>query len=147
MATKEGNRIILVEIQALVIPTSLALPRRVGNGVDYNRLQLLVAVLTKRLGLPLSTSDIYVNVAGGLTLSEPAADLGIALSILSSARNKAIDPKTVAFGELGLLGEIRMVSDVEKRAKEAKKLGFTTVITPVDFKNLSEVSKKVLSAG
>lgn len=147
VATKEGNRIILIEIQALVIPTSLAMPRRVGNGVDYNRLQLLVAVLTKRLGLPLSTSDIYVNVAGGLTLSEPAADLGIALSILSSARNKAIDPKTVVFGELGLLGEVRMVPDVEKRAKEAKKLGFTTVITPMDFKNLSEVSRRVLSAG
>lgn len=144
IATKEGNRVILVEVQALVVPTTLAVPRRVGNGIDYNRLQLLVAVLTKRLGLPLSTSDIYVNVAGGLTLSEPAADLGIALAILSSARNKALDGKMAAVGELGLLGEIRMVSDLEKRVKEAKKLGFTIVISPKEYHNLVEVSKKVL---
>lgn len=142
IATKEGNRVILVEIQALVVPTTLAMPRRVGIGIDYNRLQLLTAILTKRLGLQLSASDIFVNVAGGLTLSEPAADLGIALAIISSCKNKPLDSKTVAVGELGLLGELRMVSDVEKRTKEAKKLGFTTVVSPKDFKNLIEVVRK-----
>jgi DNA repair protein RadA/Sms len=143
VATKEGNRVILVEIQALVVPTTLAMPRRVGIGVDYNRLQLLTAILTKRLGLQLSASDIFVNVAGGLTLSEPAADLGIALAIISSCKNKPLDGKTVAVGELGLLGEIRMVSDIEKRTKEAKKLGFSSVVSPKDFKNLVEVVRKV----
>jgi DNA repair protein RadA/Sms len=145
IATKEGNRVILVEIQALVVPTTLTIPRRVGNGIDYNRLQLLVAILAKRLGLPLWSSDVYINVVGGLTLSEPAADLGIALAILSSSRNKALDPKMVAIGELGLLGELRKVSDMEKRIKEAKKLGFNTVISPLDYNSLTEVSRKVLA--
>ena len=100
-----------------LVPTTLTIPRRVGNGIDYNRLQLLVAILAKRLGLPLWSSDLYINVVGGLTLSEPAADLGIALAILSSSRNKALDPKMVAIGELVLLGELRKVSDMEKRIK------------------------------
>lgn len=132
----EGMRPMLVEIQALVIPSQLAIPRRVGTGVDQRRLQLLVAVLSKRCGLPLGADDVYVNVAGGLNLQEPAADLGICLAIVSSFKNKPIANKTVVFGEVGLLGEVRKVSWSEKRVKEAKKLGYTTVISPESAKSL-----------
>jgi len=137
----EGSRPLLIEIQALVVSTQLAIPRRVGNGVDYNRLQLLTAVLSKRLGVPLGTFDIFVNVSGGLKIAEPAADLAICMAILSSFKNKALDPKTAAFGEVGLLGEIRGVGYEERRIKEAKRLGFTTVITSSSGRNLSAVVK------
>lgn len=126
----EGTRPMLVEIQALVVPTQLAIPRRVGSGVDYNRLQLLVAILSKRLNIPLGGFDIFVNVSGGLKISEPAADLAIALAILSSFKNMPVGPTVVAFGEVGLLGEIRRVSSEERRVKEAKRLGFTSVLDP-----------------
>ena len=118
----EGTRPMLVEIQGLAVPTQLAIPRRVGNGVSYNRLQLLVAVLQKRLNLPLGGFDIFVNVSGGIRIEEPAADLAMALAIISSFKNKALDPKTAVFGELGLLGEVRRVTAEERRIKEAKRL-------------------------
>ncbi|MFC1727435.1 DNA repair protein RadA [Patescibacteria group bacterium] len=141
VAAMEGTRPILTEVQALAVPTQLAIPRRVGRGVDYNRLQLIVAVLSKQLRLPLGSNDIFVNVAGGLKIEEPAADLAIALAIVSSFKNIALDEKLVAFGELGLLGEVRQVTAAEKRAKEARRLGFTTVISPVKFSTLGQLAR------
>jgi DNA repair protein RadA/Sms len=137
----EGTRPMLVEIQALVVSSQLAMPRRVGNGVDYNRLQLLIAILQKRVNAPLGTSDIFVNVSGGLKIAEPAADLAVALAILSSLKNKSIDPAAVAFGELGLMGEIRRVTSEERRAKEAKRLGFSHVISPSTMPSLSKAAQ------
>lgn len=137
----EGTRPVLVEIQALVVPSQLAVPRRVASGIDQRRLQLLTAVLSKRLRLPLATYDVYVNVAGGLNLKEPAADLAVCLAIVSSFKNKPIGPKTAAFGEVGLLGEVRKVSWSEKRIKEARKLGYTQIITPERVKDLSTATK------
>ncbi len=136
----EGSRPLLVEIQALVVPSQLAIPRRVANGFDYNRLQLITAILSKRLSIPLGTSDVFVNVSGGLKLSEPAADLAVALAILSSFKNKAVDAKAVVFGELGLLGEVRRVGQEDRRVKESKRLGFTTIISPEHTKNLKTAS-------
>ena len=136
----EGSRPLLVEIQALVVPSQLPIPRRVANGFDYNRLQLLTAILSKRLGLPLGTSDVFINVSGGLKLTEPAADLAVALAILSSFKNKAVDAKAVVFGELGLLGEVRRVGQEDRRVKESKRLGFTTIISPSATKNLKMTS-------
>lgn len=124
----EGSRPLLVEIQALAVPTQLAVPRRIANGIDYNRLQLLVAILQKRLNLPLGGFDIFVNVSGGLKVEEPATDLAVAIAILSSFKNMPVDPKTAVFGEVGLLGEIRSVGAAERRAREAKRLGFTTIL-------------------
>jgi DNA repair protein RadA/Sms len=137
----EGSRPLLVEIQALVVASLLPIPRRVANGFDYNRLQLLTAILSKRLGIPLGTSDVFVNVSGGLKLTEPAADLAVAMAILSSYKNKAVDPKAVVFGELGLLGEVRRVGQEERRIKEAKRLGFTTVVSLGTAKNLKAVNE------
>lgn len=136
----EGTRPMLVEIQALVVSSQLAMPRRVGNGVNYNRLQLLIAILQKRLNLPLGTFDVFVNVSGGLKIEEPAADLAIAMAILSSFKNKALDPKTAVFGEVGLLGELRSIGSEERRMKEAKRLGFTTVISPKSSRNLKQAA-------
>ncbi len=137
----EGTRPMLVEIQALAVPSQLAMPRRVGSGVDYNRLQLLVAILQKRLNIPLGTFDIFVNVSGGLKISEPSADLAIALAIISSFKNKAIDPSTAAFGEVGLLGEVRSIGSDDRRSKEARRLGFNNIISPSNTKNLLQASK------
>lgn len=139
VATMEGTRPVLVEIQALVVPTQLAIPRRIGQGIDYNRLQLIAAVLTKRLNLPLASFDIYVNVVGGLRIEEPAADLGVALAIYCSFKNIAVASKTIVFGELGLLGEIREVSQSGTRNKEARRLGFTTIISPEKFSSINQV--------
>lgn len=139
-----GLRPVLVEIQALVTKTSLPLPRRTGAGIDNNRLQLLVAVLQKRLNLPLFDQDIFVNVTGGLRISEPAADLAICLAIISSFKDQIIKDKTALIGEVGLLGEIRVVREIDKRATEAKKLGFTNVISPTNAKNLSQAVKLTL---
>lgn len=136
----EGTRPMLVEIQALTVASQLAMPRRVGNGVDYNRLQLLVAILQKRLSLPLGGFDIFVNVSGGLKISEPAADLAIALAILSSFKNKAMDPKSVVFGELGLLGETRRVVSEERRIKEARRLGFSVAWAPSTISSIGKAS-------
>jgi len=126
----EGTRTLLVELQALTTPTSFGLPRRTANGVDYNRLLLVIAVLTKRARLSLGSQDIITNVAGGLKVNEPAADLGIALAIASSAGNKRVNPDMVAIGEIGLSGELRSVSQLEKRLSEAAKLGFSACLMP-----------------
>jgi DNA repair protein RadA/Sms len=145
VATMEGTRPVLVEIQALVVPTQLVIPRRIGQGIDYNRLQLIVAVLTKRLNLPLSTFDVYVNVVGGLRIEEPAADLGVALAIVSSFKNIALNPKTVVFGELGLLGELREVAQSGTRNKEAKRLGFGKIISPEKYSSINQAAKELLA--
>lgn len=126
----EGSRPILVEIQALVCKTNFGMPRRTAAGCDYNRVNLLMAVLEKRLGLNLSVCDAYVNIAGGIKMNEPAIDLGIALAIVSSYRNVAVGEKVIAFGEIGLSGEVRAVSMSEQRVQECKKLGFEKVIIP-----------------
>src|SRR3989344_612752 len=134
-----GLRPILVEIQALVTKTNLPIPRRTGSGIDNNRLQLLVAVLQKRLGLHLFDQDIFVNVTGGLKVYEPAADLAICMAIISSFKDAVIPAKTVFIGEVGLLGELRSVRSLDRRTNEAKKLGFTNIISPDRAKSLSEV--------
>ncbi|MFV0341676.1 MAG: DNA repair protein RadA [Anaerocolumna sp.] len=126
----EGTRPILVEVQALVCQTNFNMPRRTAAGTDYNRVNLLMAVLEKRLGIQLSGMDAYINVAGGMKVNEPALDLAIILAILSSYRNKALDSKTIAFGEIGLTGEVRAVNMAEQRVMEAEKMGFTTCILP-----------------
>jgi DNA repair protein RadA/Sms len=128
--TLEGSRPLLVEIQALTTPTAFGLPRRTANGVDFNRLLLIAAVLTKRVGLRLGNQDIIVNVTGGLKVGEPAADLGIALAIASSARDISVDPGLVAAGEVGLSGELRAVSQLERRVAEAARLGFERCLVP-----------------
>ena len=126
----EGSRPLLVEIQALTNPTSFGLPRRTANGVDFNRLLLIAAVLSKRLGLKLGNQDIIVNVTGGLKIGEPAADLGIALAIASSLRDLAVDSRLVAVGEVGLSGELRAVSQLDRRVAEAARLGFKRCLVP-----------------
>ncbi len=130
LATLEGTRPLLVEVQALVVPTSFGYPKRTAVGFDLNRLNLLVAVLTKRAGLNLSSADIYVNVVGGLRITEPAADLAIILSIASAHSDVAVPGDLVAFGEVGLNGEIRSVNQVAKRLTEAKRLGLSRAIGP-----------------
>lgn len=126
----EGTRPILIEVQALVCHTNFGMPRRTAAGTDVNRVNLLMAVLEKRLGLPLGNCDAYINIAGGIRMSEPAIDLGIVLAVISSYRERAIDGKTICFGEVGLSGEVRAVSMAEQRVFEAKKLGFGTCILP-----------------
>ena len=126
----EGTRPILVEIQALVCRSNFGIPRRTAAGTDLNRVNLLMAVLEKRAGLSLSSSDAYVNIAGGVRMNEPAIDLGIVMALASSFRNKVVDDKTICFGEVGLSGEVRAVNMAQQRVSEAKKLGFSTCILP-----------------
>ena len=126
----EGTRPVLLEIQALVCHSNFGIPRRTAAGTDFNRVNLLMAVLEKRLGMNLSTCDAYVNIAGGIRMTEPAIDLGIILAIISSFRDKAIADDVLAFGEVGLSGEVRAVSMAEQRVLEARKLGFYQVILP-----------------
>lgn len=126
----EGTRPLLIEIQALVCRSNFGIPRRQAIGTDFNRVNLLMAVLEKRLGIQMGDCDAYVNITGGIRIAEPAIDLGIVLAIVSSFKNRAIDEKTIAFGEVGLSGEVRAVSMAKQRAQEAKKLGFTTCIMP-----------------
>ncbi len=130
ISTIEGSRPILAEIQALTTFTSFGYPRRTANGVDFNRLLLVTAVLTQRLGLRLGNQDIMVNVTGGLKISEPAADLGIALAIASSFRDSIVDPGMVAIGEVGLSGELRSASQLDRRIAEAARLGFPRCLVP-----------------
>lgn len=130
LATLEGNRPLLVEIQALVNPTSFGYPKRTASGYDLNRLTLLIAVLERRTKLNLSSSDIYINVVGGLRLDDQAADLAICMAIASAAAGRKVDDGTVVFGEVGLGGEIRSVIGSDKRVAEAKKLGFKRAIAP-----------------
>ena len=141
----QGTRPILVEIQALVVPTKLAIPRRVAQGIDSRRLEMLLAVLTRRVGLPLYDNDVFVNVVGGFKVVEPASDLAICLSVASAFYDKPISGKTIAIGEVGLLGEIREVVAEEKRIKEAKRLGFTEAISSKEFKYLSQAVKTSIS--
>ena len=126
----EGTRPILVEIQSLVCNSSFGIPRRQAIGTDLNRVNLLMAVLEKRIGLPLSACDAYVNLAGGMKITEPAIDLGIVMAIVSSFKNRVVDDKMILFGEVGLSGEVRAVSMAGQRLQEAKKLGFTSCMMP-----------------
>lgn len=135
----EGTRPILIEIQSLVCRSNLGVPRRQASGVDYNRVNLLMAVLEKRCGLHLGDCDAYVNLTGGMKLSEPALDLAMVLAIVSSFKNVCIPPDVVAFGEVGLSGEVRTVSQVSQRVSEAVRLGFKTIIVPASV--LSEAKK------
>ncbi len=130
VCTVEGTRPIIAEIQALVSPTAFPAPRRTANGIDYNRLCLIIAVLEKRLGLKFYQNDVYMNVIGGLYLNEPASDAAIALALISSLTDRAVPDDLIAIGELGLSGECRAVSNLEQRVKEASRLGFTKAIVP-----------------
>lgn len=126
----EGTRPMLMEIQALICKSNFGMPRRTAAGLDYNRVNLLMAVLEKRLGMPLSNYDAYVNIAGGIRMNEPAADLGIVIAIVSSYKNKPFPEDAIVFGEVGLSGEVRAVTMPEQRIAEAKKLGFKTCVMP-----------------
>ena len=137
----EGTRPVMIEIQALVCRSNFGIPRRQTTGMDYNRVNLLMAVIEKRAGLNIGDHDAYVNIAGGLKINEPSLDLATVMAIVSSFRNKAVDEKTVIFGEVGLSGEVRAVSQAEQRVAEAGKLGFTTVVLPAS--NLSDRLKKI----
>jgi len=128
--TMEGTRPLLVEMQALASTTSFSMPRRTANGIDFNRLLLLVAVLSKRVGLRLSDQDVFVNVVGGLTVEEPAADLPVAVAIASSYKNVPVAADVALMGEIGLSGELRAISQLSKRLNEAAKLGFKRAIVP-----------------
>jgi len=130
IAASEGSRILTAEIQALVGTTNYPAPRRVANGTDYNRLLQILAVIEKRIGLKFNNTDVYVNITGGIEIDEPAADLGIALAIITCARDVIVSPDTVLVGEIGLAGEIRKVNNIEKRIAEAQKLGFKKIIIP-----------------
>ena len=140
VCTMEGTRPLLVEIQALVCHSAFGMPRRTAAGVDYNRVNLLMAVLEKTVGVKLADQDAYINIAGGMKISEPAVDLGLVLSIISSFRNRPIAEDVMCFGEVGLSGEVRSVNMVEQRIAEARKLGFKQCILPkVCMKNIQQV--------
>lgn len=140
----EGTRPILMEIQALVCRSNFGMPRRTAAGLDYNRVNLLMAVLEKRAGLPLSNYDAYVNIAGGIRMNEPAADLGIVMAIASSYKNRPVPEDAIVFGEVGLSGEVRAVTMPEQRVAEARKLGFKTCIIPeVSLKALGTSDEKL----
>jgi DNA repair protein RadA/Sms len=126
----EGTRPILLEVQALVAPTDLAMPRRVGTGVDPKRLAMIVAVLGRHAGVALASADVFVNVAGGVRIEEPGADLAVALAIASAARSVPVNEGFAAFGEIGLTGRIRQASQAERRLEECAKLGIKTVVAP-----------------
>jgi DNA repair protein RadA/Sms len=130
LCTVEGSRPILVEVQALVGSSTFGNARRTASGLDHNRLALLLAVMDKRAGLNLASDDVYVNVAGGMTIAEPAADLAIVAAVASSLRNRAIAPDVVVFGEVGLAGEVRAATQAPLRLREAAQLGFTRCVVP-----------------
>lgn len=136
----EGTRPMLMEIQALVCKSNYGMPRRTAAGIDYNRVNLLMAVLEKRVGLPLSGYDAYVNIAGGIRMNEPAVDLGIIMAVASSYKNRPVSEDTIVFGEVGLSGEVRAVTMPEQRVAEAKKLGFKVCVVPeVSLKSIGKV--------
>ena len=143
VASMEGTRPILVELQALTTYSVFGFPKRTANGIDYNRLTLLIAVLEKRAGLALGNQDVYMNIIGGIKINEPAIDLGIVLAAASSFKNMAIPKDIIAIGEVGLTGEVRNVNLIEKRIKEAEKLGFKTCIIPESNKKLLKESFKL----
>lgn len=141
VCSMEGTRPMLIEVQALVCHSNFGIPRRQTIGTDFNRVNLLIAVLEKRLGLFLGSCDAYVNIAGGIKIQEPAIDLGIAMAVVSSFKNKTIDNKLIAIGEVGLSGEVRGVSMIQARIQEAAKLGFTTCVIPhVCMESVKEVA-------
>ncbi|MDR2074285.1 MAG: hypothetical protein LBP36_02865 [Oscillospiraceae bacterium] len=136
----EGTRPILIEVQALVTRTGFGLPRRISTGFEYNRMCLIIAILEKRIGLSFSSMDSYINIVGGFDLSEPAADLPVALALVSALKNIALPDGLVAFGELGLSGEVRSIRNAEQRVDESKRLGFDCCMMPtinVHEKNIS----------
>lgn len=140
----EGSRPILAEVQALVSTSGYGNPRRMTNGFDYNRLAMLTAVLEKRAGFFLSNCDVYVNVVGGLKLDEPASDLSVALALISSLKDSPIRDDVIAFGEIGLGGEIRSIGSCEQRIKEAARLGFKRCVVPYhNYKNLNQSIKAI----
>ena len=143
VCTLEGTRPLLVEVQALASPSPLAMPRRVSTGFDVNRVALLIAILEKRVGLHLHGEDIYLNVAGGMRVTEPAVDLGVAAAIASSFRDRPVDPRTVIVGEVGLGGEIRAIAHLEARLREAEKLGFQRAVVPEPKRLLGAVADKL----
>ena len=158
VATMEGTRPLLVELQALTSQTIFGYPRRTANGIDYNRLTLLIAVLEKKAGLMLNSQDVYLNVVGGLKVNEPAADLGIMMVTASSFKNIPIPKDMIILGEVGLTGEVRRINMIEKRLKEAEKLGFKTCLIPesnkkdlkdnykldiIGIKDINEAMKKI----
>ena len=158
VATMEGTRPLLVELQALTTQTIFGYPRRTANGIDYNRLTLLIAVLEKKAGLMLNSQDVYLNVVGGLKVNEPAADLGIMMVTASSFKNIPIPKDMIILGEVGLTGEVRRINMIEKRVKEAEKLGFKTCLIPesnkkdlkdnykldiIGIKDVNEAMKKI----
>lgn len=138
----EGSRTFMVEIQGLTVFSKLPMPRRVVNGIDSKRVELLMAVLQKHCNVPLASMDVFVNVAGGLRISDRAVDLAVCLALYSSFKNITLS-KTVAVAEVGLLGELRKINGLEKRTKEAQKLGFKTILTSAKYKTLSEVIKSL----
>jgi DNA repair protein RadA/Sms len=144
VASIVGSRPLLIEVQALVGETSYGMPRRLANNLDQQRLAMILAVLERRAGFALGTHDVYASVAGGLRVGEPAADLGIALAIASSFRNIAIPAHTAVFGELGLAGEVRAVNSAERRETEARKLGYTHVISPATVNDIVEAIEKTV---
>jgi DNA repair protein RadA/Sms len=143
----EGTRPLVVELQALVSPTSYPSPRRSTTGVDYNRLQQILAVLEKRVGIPLSKLDAYVAAAGGIEVEEPAADLGIAVALVASFRDRIVDPRTVLIGEVGLGGQVRSVSQMDLRLKEAAKLGFQRAIIPKGASTSETFGLEIIAVG
>ena len=142
-ASVEGTRPILVELQALTTLSVFGFPKRTANGIDFNRLTLLIAVLEKRAGMALGNQDVYMNIVGGIKINEPALDLGIILSTASSFKNMPIPNDCIAIGEVGLTGEVRNVNMIEKRIKEAEKMGFKTCIIPESNKKLLKESYKL----
>jgi DNA repair protein RadA/Sms len=135
---------VLIEVQALVGETNYGTPRRLANNLDQQRLAMILAVLERRAGFSLGTHDVYASVAGGLRIGEPAADLGIALAIASSFRNVAIPASFAVFGELGLSGEVRAVGGAERREAEARKLGYTSIISPANTRDVAEAIRTAL---
>lgn len=144
VASIVGSRPVLVEVQALVGESSYGTPRRLANNLDQQRLAMILAVLERRAGLHLGSHDVYASIAGGLRVSEPAADLGIALAIASSFRNAALAPDVAVFGELGLSGEVRAVSASERRESEARKLGYTRVLSPANVRDVADALDRAL---
>ncbi|MGQ9454644.1 MAG: DNA repair protein RadA [Armatimonadota bacterium] len=140
-ATIEGSRPLMVEIQALVTPSFFASPRRMATGVDYNKMLMILAVLEKRVGLPLGNKDVYVNVAGGVRIIEPAADLAVAIAVASSLMDRPIDEGLIALGEVGLAGEVRSVGQLDKRLKEAARMGFKHAI--IASRSLKKIPKDI----
>lgn len=145
--TVEGTRPLMVEMQALVCHSNFGIPRRQATGVDFNRVNLLMAVLEKRLGLQMSGCDAYVNLAGGIRIQEPAVDLGMVMAIVSSFKNRPVDESTVVFGEVGLSGEVRAVSLAEQRLQETVKLGFTTCVMPKANADMLKNTKSIKVIG